>query len=138
MSPPLRASRPATISIRVLLPQPEGPTTQMNSPGADVHVDFLQRQERLVAVLAEGLRDAADLDRHTGLGRGGRGVAQGRGRHGAVLPSLAATAGSGTLDTSSAFLPRCTTRSFWSTIETSKVAMACVGRDLLSRSSLIT
>src|SRR5215831_14234665 len=33
MSPVVRASSPATMSIRVLLPQPEAPTTEMNSPG---------------------------------------------------------------------------------------------------------
>src|SRR5690242_18668934 len=34
MSPRLQSSRPATISINVLLPQPDGPTTDTNSPAA--------------------------------------------------------------------------------------------------------
>ena len=34
MSPRLRFSSPATISISVLLPQPDGPTTEMNSPAS--------------------------------------------------------------------------------------------------------
>src|SRR2546423_12729830 len=34
ISPWLRWSRPATMSISVLLPQPEGPTTETNSPAS--------------------------------------------------------------------------------------------------------
>jgi hypothetical protein len=34
MSPRLRASNPATISISVLLPHPDGPTTETNSPAS--------------------------------------------------------------------------------------------------------
>ena len=106
--------------------------------GLDFDADLLQREERLVGVLAERLRHAADADRHADVASPRRATSSAI----AVMPARrravdAATAASGTFDTSSALRPRCTTASSWSTTSTSNVAIACVGRDLLSRSSAI-
>src|SRR5438094_1829245 len=90
----------------------------------DVDADLVQRPKRLFGVFAEDLRYAADPDRDAAL---------------AGLEPVdhldASTAVNGTFDTRSALRPCCTTRSSWVTTSTSKMAIACVGFDLLSRSS---
>ena len=60
-------SNPATISISVLLPQPDGPTTETNSPAAMSTLTSFSARNGLSRVLAESLRHAADPDRNAGL-----------------------------------------------------------------------
>ena len=137
MSPRLRLSSPATISISVLLPHPDGPTTETNSPASmSTLTSFSARNglsvsspnvfdTRLMLIGTPRLRVARpSIIRSTAHAR---------------APSAfdAATAVSGTFETSSALRPRWTTRSSWFTTSTSNVAIAWVGLDLLSRSSAI-
>ena len=44
-SPEVAGSSPATMRRNVVLPQPDGPTTEMNSPRSTVEVDAAQRLE---------------------------------------------------------------------------------------------
>ena len=53
--PALWRSSPAMMLSSVDLPQPDGPTSTVNSPGLDLEVDALQHLDR-----AEALVDVAD------------------------------------------------------------------------------
>ena len=106
MSPLVRASRPATISISVLLPQPEAPTTETNSPAAmSTLTSFSARNGLSVSSpkifetlpMLIGTPDSVTVSASTAVMLGER--------------RLDADAVSGTLDTSSALRPRCTMRS---------------------------
>ena len=50
MLPAVGSSKPATMRSTVVLPQPDGPRKETNSPGADVEVEILHDGGR-----AEGL-----------------------------------------------------------------------------------
>ena len=56
--PAVAVSSPATMRRNVVLPQPLGPTSEMNSPGADREVDGAQRFERRRSACREPRRRA--------------------------------------------------------------------------------
>ena len=51
-------TKPASTMSSVVLPEPEGPSSVMNSPLADVEADIVERREDAV-----GLGDVSDRDR---------------------------------------------------------------------------
>ena len=70
--PPVGSSKPPIIRSVVVLPQPDGPRSEKNSPAADVEGDAVDRSD-----VAEVLRevDQADLRGAVGpLGHDGRGA----------------------------------------------------------------
>ena len=137
MSPRLRFSRPATISISVLLPQPDGPTTDTNSPASMSTLTSFSARNGL-SVSSPNVFDTRRMrDRDAALARASDASAIVRFADHCATPSDAATASSGTFDTSSAFARAARRASSWLTTSTSNVAIACVGFDLLSRSSAI-
>ena len=73
-SPAVGASRPPRQRSRVVLPQPDGPTTQTNCPAATSKVMFRERLD-LAAVAVVDLAQTADLQHSTPLLRAALGRA---------------------------------------------------------------
>ena len=57
MLPEVGSSKPATMRSTVVLPQPDGPRKETNSPALDVEVEILDD-----GVVGEGLADAFDAE----------------------------------------------------------------------------
>ena len=76
MLPEVGSSKPATMRSTVVLPQPEGPRKETNSPRADIEVEVLHDR-----VVGEGFADV--LDAEEGLGHGCLGSVRAVGDRGA-------------------------------------------------------
>ena len=61
MLPAVGSSKPATMRSTVVLPQPDGPRKETNSPGADIEVEVLHDGGG-----AEGLADVLDAEEGVG------------------------------------------------------------------------
>ena len=62
MLPPDSGSRPAMQLSAVDLPQPDGPSSAMNSPRANRQRQLVQRGESVAAAAGEAARDAIELE----------------------------------------------------------------------------